>query len=69
MAKEPEDDPFGAPARPPADQHQIGQGLDSLSVAELTERIAALLAEIERLERARKAKAASLAAADSFFKI
>ncbi|MBG0810941.1 DUF1192 domain-containing protein [Methylosinus sp. H3A] len=48
--------------------HQLGQPLDALSVAEFDARIALLRAEIERLETARAAKAASLAAADAFFK-
>jgi len=48
--------------------HQIGQPLDALSVAEFDARIALLRVEIERLEQARAAKAASLAAADAFFK-
>lgn len=48
--------------------HQLGQPLDALSLAELDERIALLRAEIQRLEAARAAKAASLAAADAFFK-
>lgn len=48
--------------------HRIGQPLDALSVAEFDERIALLRAEIERLERARAAKSASLAAAEGLFK-
>ena len=63
-----EDDPFGAATRPAPSQHQIGQLLDSLSVAELNERVRHLQAEIERLEEARRAKEASLRAADAFFK-
>lgn len=51
-----------------AASHQLGQPLDALSLAEFDERIALLRAEIERLEKARAAKAASLAAADAFFK-
>ncbi|CAN2532143.1 hypothetical+protein [Methylocapsa aurea] len=51
-----------------ASHHEIGQQLDTLSVAEFDARIALLRAEIERLEQARAAKAASLAAADAFFK-
>jgi uncharacterized small protein (DUF1192 family) len=39
-----------------------------LSVHELDERIAALQAEIERLEAAKSGKEASKRAADSFFK-
>lgn len=48
--------------------HVIGQALDQLSVHELAERIAALQAEIERLERVRQAKEASRNAAAGFFK-
>jgi uncharacterized small protein (DUF1192 family) len=68
MAKFEEDDPFGARPRPVPTRHEIGQPLDVLSVAELDERVALLRAEIERLETARAAKAASLQAADAFFK-
>lgn len=60
------------PRRPKASQatalHEVGQALDTLSVAELDEHIAQLRAEILRIEAARNAKAASLAAADAFFK-
>jgi uncharacterized small protein (DUF1192 family) len=42
--------------------------LDELSVEELGLRIAALRAEIERLELARQAKEASRATASAFFK-
>lgn len=48
--------------------HEVGQDLSMLSVEELTERIALLRAEIERLEAAKAKKAASRAAADAFFK-
>ena len=68
MALTADDDPFGAPVRPAPAQHQIGQNLDSLSVAELTERVTLLKSEIERLETTRRAKEASLRAADFFFK-
>ena len=61
-----EDDPFAPRAAPAV--HVIGQLLDELSVQELGERIAALRAEIERLERARQAKEASRATAAAFFK-
>jgi uncharacterized small protein (DUF1192 family) len=64
-----DEDIFGAsrpkPASPP---HRIGQALDDLSIDELDERIAALRAEAERLERARSGKRASLDAAAAFFK-
>jgi uncharacterized small protein (DUF1192 family) len=48
--------------------HEIGQDLSLLSVEELTERIALLTAEIERLQAALTRKRASKAAADGFFK-
>ncbi|MBI1867356.1 MAG: DUF1192 domain-containing protein [Methylocystis sp.] len=54
--------------RPAPTRHELGQPLDKLSVAELDERIATLRAEIERLQATRAAKAASLTAADMFFK-
>ena len=61
-------DPFGAqPRKKPG--HEIGQPLDTLSVHELDERIGLLRDEIARLEAARTAKQASLAAAASVFKI
>ena len=47
--------------------HEIGQDLSLLSVDELDERIAALQAEIARLEAARHAKESSRRAADAFF--
>ena len=48
--------------------HDIGQDLALLSVGELTERIALLQAEIERLQAAAGSKQASRSAADKFFK-
>ena len=48
--------------------HEIGQDLSLLSVEELTERIALLASEIERLKDAATRKRASKDAADSFFK-
>ena len=48
--------------------HEIGQDLSLLSVEELTERIAQLTSEIERLKEAMTKKRASKNAADSFFK-
>jgi uncharacterized small protein (DUF1192 family) len=63
MSRDEEDAPRPLPAA-----HIIGQVLDELSVAELSERIAMLRAEIERLERARQAKEASRASAAAFFK-
>jgi uncharacterized small protein (DUF1192 family) len=48
--------------------HEIGQDLSLLSVEELTERIALMNAEIERLQQAMAKKRASKDAANSFFK-
>jgi uncharacterized small protein (DUF1192 family) len=48
--------------------HEIGQDLSLLSVEELTERIALMTSEIERLQAAAVKKRASKQAADSFFK-
>jgi uncharacterized small protein (DUF1192 family) len=48
--------------------HEIGQDLSLLSVEELTERIALMDSEIERLQAAMAKKRASKDAANSFFK-
>jgi uncharacterized small protein (DUF1192 family) len=48
--------------------HEIGQDLSLLSVEELTERIALMNSEIERLQAAMTRKRASRDAANSFFK-
>jgi uncharacterized small protein (DUF1192 family) len=48
--------------------HEIGQDLSLLSVEELTERIALMNSEIERLQAAMTRKRASKDAASSFFK-
>jgi uncharacterized small protein (DUF1192 family) len=48
--------------------HEIGQDLSLLSVEELSERIALLNAEIERLQQAAAKKRASKDVADRFFK-
>ena len=48
--------------------HEIGQDLSLLSVEELTERIALMNSEIDRLQQAVTNKRASKDAADSFFK-
>jgi len=48
--------------------HEIGQDLSLLSVEELTERIALLNSEIERLQVAMTKKRASKDAANSVFK-
>ena len=58
------DDDRPAPKR----AHEIGQDLSQLAVAELSERITLLEAEIERLKEAREKKSASRLAADAFFK-
>ncbi len=59
---------FGAKPKP-RPPHEIGQNIDDLSAPELTERIALLVSEIERLEKAIEARQATRAAADSVFKI
>jgi uncharacterized small protein (DUF1192 family) len=48
--------------------HEIGTDLSQLSVFELKERIAALNAEIARIETAVQKKESSKNAADNFFK-
>jgi uncharacterized small protein (DUF1192 family) len=48
--------------------HEIGQDLSLLSVEELTERIALMTSEIERLQVAMTKKRASKEAANNFFK-
>ena len=48
--------------------HEIGQDVSLLSVEELTERIALMHSEIERLQAAATKKRASKDAADRFFK-
>ncbi len=58
------DDDRPAPKR----AHEIGQDLSQLSVAELSERVVLLEAEIERLKEALEKKSASRSAADAFFK-
>jgi uncharacterized small protein (DUF1192 family) len=60
---------FGALPRKTASTHEIGQNLDELSVQEIEERIAALQAEIRRLEETRSAKQSSQSAAAAFFKL
>ena len=47
--------------------HEIGQDLSLLSVEELTERIALMNSEIDRLQAAMTRKRASKDAASSFF--
>ena len=48
--------------------HEIGQDLSLLSAGDLTERIAILRAEIERLEAELKAKGATKTAAEAIFR-
>ncbi|MEK4033996.1 DUF1192 domain-containing protein [Methylocystis sp. IM3] len=52
----------------PRPAHEMGQPLDLLSLGELDERIAALKAEVARLEEAAQAKRAATAAAEAFFR-
>ncbi len=52
----------------PKTAHAVGEDLGSLSLEELTGRIALLEAEIARIEEAIAAKQASAAAADAFFR-
>ena len=59
---------FGARPKPPL-SHEIGQNIDDLSAPELSERIALLRSEIERLEKAIHARQSTRAAANSVFKI
>ena len=68
MATSDEDSVFGKP-RPKTETHVIGPGLDDLSAPELAERIAALKAEIARLEAAIVAREATKAAASAVFRI
>jgi uncharacterized small protein (DUF1192 family) len=67
MAAFDEESVFG-PKRKPALAHEIGQNLDDLSAPELEERIGVLRDEIERLEKAIRAREATRAAAASAFK-
>jgi uncharacterized small protein (DUF1192 family) len=48
--------------------HEVGMPIDTMSVAELEERIALLRGEISRLEQAIGARRNTRAAADSLFK-
>lgn len=49
--------------------HEVGQDLSALSVGDVEERIALLIAEIERLKADAAKKRASRDAANAFFKI
>lgn len=55
-------------ASPTRKTHEVGMVLDALSVVELQERIVALKAEIERLEKAIEMRDATRKAAASIFK-
>ena len=68
MARPDDDDPFGMKPRPKPPVHTVGEPLDTLSVHELSERIALLQAETARVEAARSAKATAGTAADAFFR-
>ena len=56
------------PVRKPPKAHELGADISLLSVEELKERIAALQAEIARLEAAIRDKEKSRSKADTFFK-
>jgi uncharacterized small protein (DUF1192 family) len=58
-----EDEPRKAPAA-----HVVGQDISLLSVAELTERIALLRQEIERLEAERDRRGTTKSAAEALFR-
>lgn len=49
--------------------HEVGMAIDTMSVAELSERIGMLEAEIERLKAAIGARDATRKAAESAFKL
>ena len=67
MAAFDEDSVFGAKPKKVL-PHEIGQPIDTLSAAELAERIEVLRAEIARLELAIAAREATRAAAAAAFK-
>jgi len=67
MAAFDEESLLGAPRSKPA-AHAIGENIDDLSARELAERIAALQAEIARLEGAIRARESTREAASAFFK-
>jgi uncharacterized small protein (DUF1192 family) len=64
-----DDDPVFAPKPKAPVAHEIGQNIDDLSAPELSERIALLRSEIDRLEKAIEARQATRAAAASIFKL
>jgi uncharacterized small protein (DUF1192 family) len=49
--------------------HEVGMPLDAMGVEELTDRIAMLRAEIERIEQALASRRQTRAAADSLFRM
>jgi uncharacterized small protein (DUF1192 family) len=53
--------------KPPV--HEIGQPLDQLSIKEIETRIAALQAEILRLEQAKASKGSARSVAEGLFRI
>lgn len=59
-----DDDPVKKPKG-----HEVGMPIDTMSVGELTDRIALLREEIARLEAAIAARKQTKAAADSIFKL
>ena len=67
MALSDEEQVFGARPRAAVPQHEIGQALEALSLAELRERIGLLQAEIVRLETQAAKKETSRRDADAFF--
>lgn len=69
MGRLDEDSVFGFATRPMAIIHELGEPLEGLSIGELGDRIAALQAEIGRLEEARTAKETTRRAADAFFNL
>ena len=68
MAAFDEEAAFG-PLKPKPAAHVLGENVDALSAPELAERIELCRREIERLEKAKAAREATKAAAESFFKI
>jgi uncharacterized small protein (DUF1192 family) len=53
----------------PRPAHEVGMPIDTMSVAELEERVALLEAEIARLKAAVAARQSSRSAADALFKL
>jgi uncharacterized small protein (DUF1192 family) len=59
---------FDEEPRKSANAHVVGQDISLMSVAELSERIALLAAEIARLEAERTKRGATKSAAEAFFR-